>query len=82
MSCAFFFILPNLSTTQLFALGMMQQFVHKYQTETDKQDCLKAVDCVRTTMRNEGKKTNKMNKIELTEALGKLSALKKKRRKN
>ena len=50
-------------------LGMMQQFLHRYQNEDDKQDCLKAVDETKTMMRKDGRKSNKLAKAELKEAL-------------
>ena len=48
---------------------MMQQFLHRYQNEDDKQDCLKAVDETKTMMRKDGRKSNKLAKAELKEAL-------------
>ena len=53
----------------------MQQFIHRYEAEEDKQDCLHAVDLTRKAMRQEGKKSSKLSKTELSESLKKISEL-------
>ena len=55
---------------------MMQQFINRYESEVEKQDCLKAVDVSRTVMRKKGKRSNKMTKSSLNEALNDLSMMK------
>lgn len=54
---------------------MMTQFVQKYTKEEEKQDLLLAVDTSRTVMRKRGRKSNQLNKKDLSSALKDLSGL-------
>ena len=57
------------------AVGMMQQFVHRYNSEEEKQNRLLTVDKVRSAFREPGQSSSHLSKKRLSESL---SSLKKK----
>ena len=61
------------------AIGMMQQFVQRYENEGDKQNRLLTVDKVRSTFKVFGAGKSNITKKKLSESLMSLSKLKKRK---
>ena len=51
------------------SVGMMEQFVHKYSNEEEKQERLLAVDATRFAMKERGRKSNSTSKRRMAESL-------------
>ena len=51
---------------------MMQQFIHQYNNEEDKQNKLLTVDKVRCAFKTPGRRLNKLSKAKFIESLSSL----------
>ncbi|XP_065679118.1 uncharacterized protein LOC136093876 [Hydra vulgaris] len=59
------------------SVGMMQQFIHRYDNEEDKQNTLLTVEKVWCAFRTPGRRSNKLSKSKFIESLSSLNKRKK-----
>ena len=59
------------------SVGMMQQFIHRYNNEEDKQNTLLTVKKVRCAFRTPRRRSNKLSKSRFVESLSSLDKRKK-----